>query len=518
MFVNDVTVDYRSEVLPGNTPPRIKGLGALPDVVYPGHAIRLYCTAVDADLDTLAFVWLPSPGTITGTGPEVTWTASSATGVYAITCVVMDDQGGADSAMVKISVVDSTGPPPVIRRISARPGKVDLNATTLLTCSAYDPSGHPLTYTWIAGQGSVTGSDSTATWTAPGAAGNYVVRCSVNNGNGGVATDSVQLEVRDFRITQAGQLVGYFPFNGNANDESGYENHGTVNGATLVSDHLGSPGQAYSFNGISSWIRVPNSPILNFDSSITVAFWMNVKAFYPGREQYPISHGNWQNRWKISISNPSNKVRWTLKTSTATRDLDSKTPLTLNTDYHLVAVYSGSDFEFYLNGELDAFTPLSGLIALTTEDLSIGRSLPGEAAYSFNGILDDVRIYDYALSYQDIQALYNSMVDIEAPPDPLLPRETALYQNYPNPFNPTTGVRFSVPTQSGRAGQGPGVSDVKLVVFDMLGREVAVLVNERKSAGTYEARFDGSGLASGFYVCRLTAGSAILSRKMLLLR
>ncbi len=178
MLVNDVTVDYCSELLPGNKPPRIKGLGALPDVVYPDHAARLYCTAVDADLDTLEFVWPISPGTITGTGPEVTWTAPSATGVYSLMCIVRDDQGGADSAMVRVSVVDSTGPPPVIRRISARPGKVDLNATSLLTCSAYDPSGHPLTYSWVAPQGSVTGLDSTATWTAPGAAGNYVVRCS----------------------------------------------------------------------------------------------------------------------------------------------------------------------------------------------------------------------------------------------------------------------------------------------------------------------------------------------------
>ncbi len=339
-----------------------------------------------------------------------------------------------------------------------------------------------------------------------------------NNGNGGVATDSIQLEVRDSRITQSGRLVGFFPFNGNANDESGYENHGTVNGATLVSDHLGSPGQAYSFNGISSWIRVPNSSILNFDSSITVAFWMNVKAFYPDREQYPLSHGNWQNRWKLSISNPSNKVRWTLKTSTTTRDLDSTTPLTLNTDYHLVAVYSGSDFELYLNGELDAFTPLSGLIAQTTDDLSIGRSLPGEATYSFNGVLDDVRIYDYALSYQDVQALYRLTTDIMSSGDTSLPGETALYQNFPNPFNPKTEVRYSVPTQSGRDKQVQGVSDVKLVVYDLLGREVTTLVNERKAPGRYHVTFDGSGLASGFYVCRLTAGSYVRSRTMLLLR
>jgi len=55
-------------------------------------------------------------------------------------------------------------------------------------------------------------------------------------------------------------------------------------------------------------------------------------------------------------------------------------------------------------------------------------------------------------------------------------------------------------------------------VFDLLGREVAVLVNEKKAPGTYEVKFDGSGLASGLYIYRLTAGSSARSRKMILMK
>ncbi len=84
----------------------------------------------------------------------------------------------------------------------------------------------------------------------------------------------------------------------------------------------------------------------------------------------------------------------------------------------------------------------------------------------------------------------------------------ALDQNFPNPFNPTTGIRYQV----------SAASHVKLAVYDILGREVAVLVNEQKQPGAYEVRFDGSRLASGIYVYRLTAGSTVLSRKMALLR
>jgi photosystem II stability/assembly factor-like uncharacterized protein len=96
------------------------------------------------------------------------------------------------------------------------------------------------------------------------------------------------------------------------------------------------------------------------------------------------------------------------------------------------------------------------------------------------------------------------------------PETYALEQNYPNPFNPKTGVRFQVPALSGV--EGPGVSDVKLVVYDLLGREVTTLVNERKGPGSYEVSFDGAGLSSGVYIYRLTAGSFIQSRKMILLK
>jgi hypothetical protein len=88
------------------------------------------------------------------------------------------------------------------------------------------------------------------------------------------------------------------------------------------------------------------------------------------------------------------------------------------------------------------------------------------------------------------------------------PAASSLSQNYPNPFNPATTVEFRIKN-----------SDlVTLKVYDLLGREVAVLVHEVKNPGTYTARFDGSRLVSGVYCYRLTAGGSVLTRKMLLLR
>jgi M6 family metalloprotease-like protein len=104
-------------------------------------------------------------------------------------------------------------------------------------------------------------------------------------------------------------------------------------------------------------------------------------------------------------------------------------------------------------------------------------------------------------------------------PNKALPSAFALCQNYPNPFNPTTGIRYQVPGVNEAGGEGRGSGGwVHLAIYDMLGRIVKVLVDEKKAPGSYEVRFDGSGLASGVYFYRLTAGSFAQTRKMLLLR
>ncbi len=92
-----------------------------------------------------------------------------------------------------------------------------------------------------------------------------------------------------------------------------------------------------------------------------------------------------------------------------------------------------------------------------------------------------------------------------------LPETFALLQNFPNPFNPSTEIGYRV------EGIGYGVW-VTLKVYDILGREVGTLVNDRKAPGTYEVMFDGRGLSSGVYIYRMTAGKLVDTRKMILLK
>ncbi|HLG33006.1 MAG TPA: T9SS type A sorting domain-containing protein, partial [Ignavibacteriaceae bacterium] len=89
-----------------------------------------------------------------------------------------------------------------------------------------------------------------------------------------------------------------------------------------------------------------------------------------------------------------------------------------------------------------------------------------------------------------------------------LVNEFSLFQNYPNPFNPTTNIGFRIAK----------FDFVKLTVYDILGNEISVLVNEEKPAGNYEVTFDASSLPSGIYFYRLQAGRFIQSKKMVLLK
>jgi hypothetical protein len=88
------------------------------------------------------------------------------------------------------------------------------------------------------------------------------------------------------------------------------------------------------------------------------------------------------------------------------------------------------------------------------------------------------------------------------------PINLRLFQNYPNPFNPTTTINFEIPT----------AEYVTLKVYDVLGKETATLVNERKLTGVYKMNFDGNRLASGVYIARLTAGNFSKSIKLCLMK
>ncbi|MBK8944612.1 MAG: T9SS type A sorting domain-containing protein [Ignavibacteriae bacterium] len=104
--------------------------------------------------------------------------------------------------------------------------------------------------------------------------------------------------------------------------------------------------------------------------------------------------------------------------------------------------------------------------------------------------------------------------------DNLIPEKFELSQNYPNPFNPTTKIRYSIPINLTyrQAGEKLETANVKIVIFNILGKEIATLVNQKQNHGNYEVTFDASKLNSGIYFYKLISGNFIETKKMIFLK
>lgn len=126
--------------------------------------------------------------------------------------------------------------------------------------------------------------------------------------------------------------------------------------------------------------------------------------------------------------------------------------------------------------------------------------------YSFTDSPETGNKYYYRLKQidSDGQTEYSNAISV----DLKIPNQYALYQNYPNPFNPTTSITYNLPAE--------GL--VSLKVYDVLGGEVKVLVSENQKAGAYTIPFYAGDLASGIYICKITANNFISSIKMILMK
>ncbi len=504
MLINGIVVDYQSSNPVINHQPRIKSLAASHDTVLLNHFAEFFCTVTDIDSDSLSFQWSSAHGTLYGTGPQVTWRAPDTTGFYPIICTVTDSKNAAVSDTLNIFVVVGINHIPSINKIQSTPRKMNLNSTTTITCVAVDIDGDPLNYSWSSNAGTITGTGGTISWRSPLTEGNYWLSCIVDDGNGGIVKDSISIEVRDFSRYVKGNLLVYYPFNGNANDYSGNNRNGIISNAQLVVDRNGNPNSAFSFDGFSSSIKIANDNGLNTQNAFAANFWMTIGAFY-SREQYPISHGNYVNRLKVSISNKH--LRWTVNTSAGIKNLDSESELMLDSLYNVSVIYDGSDMEIFLNGELDAFVPWNGAIQQTVIDFMIGQVLPNDNNYNFNGVLDELRLFDYGLSVDEIIMLSSRLTSVKHRSPSTVPTKITL-DTYPNPFNPATVIRVSLPVSG----------HVMVVIADVLGREVTKLIDEYLPSGLIERQWNAEANASGIYFCVMIVHNQTFIKKLVLLR
>lgn len=494
--VNGVVVDFAAGP-GGNAPPRIKALAADRPVLGPDEVATLYCTAEDHDSEGLTIRWSASNGTLAGNGATARWTPDGA-GEATVVCTVTDGEAVvADS--VGVSVL--TNRRPAVTAVHADPPEVDPGGTTSLTCVATDPDGDALTVGWAVTGGSLAGEGPAVTWTLPEAPGYYTAVCTATDAQGSAAADSVGVA--------AGRLVLHLPFAGDATDASGFGNDAVVEGATPTTDRRGRPGQAFAFDGVDDHLRVPMHPSLGFTGGLTVSLWLRTGQAL-AREAFIVSHGSWQNRWKLSLT-PGQQLRWTVKTREATYDLDDPATVPVGAYTFVVATYDGAMMRLYRDGQLVAERTATGPLATTPLDLTLGQMMPGDARFNFSGVLDDVRVYSRALTPAEARALFDTAVPGEALPG--LPVRTTLGRPYPNPF----ATSVTVPVDLAVAGGG------RLAVYDLLGREVIRLLEGPAPAGTHRVVWDGRDptgrlVAGGLYVLRLEADGLTLHRTVVLVR
>ena len=482
----------------GNTvqdyPPRIKALAAKDSVFKVNTSILVYCTASDPEEAALTYEWTWD-GISYDSSDIFQYTTPATPGIYHVTCKVSDPGKQWDTLSMAIEVVDKKKLPPEIIKIEANPRKVHLSASLALNCVAEDANNDPLSYDWTTAYGDIIADGNTAMYTAPGIAGNYFILCSVSDVDGLTAIDSIEIMVRDLSLTPGGHLIAHYPMNGNARDAGGNALHGTSGGVLWVDDKDGKVSGAAHFNGTSDYIHVPNNDLLNFQEALSIAFWINIDGF-TGSEQYPISHGNWDHRYKISISN--NRIRFTIKTSTSVKDLDSETSPVPGKWHHLACVYDGKDMEIWIDGALDAFTPFSGLINKTTYDLAFGQYLPGENGYNFMGSLDAVSVFDYALSAGQILDHLEHGTDITSTPEFLVAKKGM--EVFPNPVS---GQILNIRVPQSHVGQ------LIMVLYDINGKQVALSEGGSSIKGASEFTMPVANLENGIYLLSVRHGDII---------
>jgi outer membrane protein OmpA-like peptidoglycan-associated protein len=163
-----------------------------------GDTVAIHVNASDPDNDPLTYTYTATSGTVDGTGPDVRWNSTGVSeGTYTVTTQVSDGKGGTASCATDIKVEARPNRPPTaslaVERSPILPGE-----HTGITCTGNDPDNDPLTYTYSASGGQVTGTGSSAQFDATGLQpGTYTVKCTVNDGRGGTADASGNVEVNE---------------------------------------------------------------------------------------------------------------------------------------------------------------------------------------------------------------------------------------------------------------------------------------------------------------------------------
>ena len=221
-------------------------------------------------------------------------------------------------------------------------------------------------------------------------------------------------------------LMAYYPFNGNALDSSGNNNNPIYNNATLTTDRFGNANSAYSFNGLNSYMDIPNSSSLQMGKNASISLWVKPTGFYSGtcHGNYMLckghegggaldalfSDGGYDSENGINgCAAPVDTTKETFYSSLGGYFDPKLMPVHTNTWYHVVEVCDSTTAHIYINGKLIRSNSTNTVPFNTPYDLFIGRYVDvNTTPYWLNGVLDDIRIYNRAIDSSEVRELYTA--------------------------------------------------------------------------------------------------------------
>lgn len=205
-------------------------------------------------------------------------------------------------------------------------------------------------------------------------------------------------------------LVAYYPFNGNANDESGNNNHGKINGASFVSDKFGNPGKALNFDGFDNSVEIPSSPSINITGSLSISCWIcpHTSGIWESWVAKTNANGS-KSQWRFGFGDPASGsfglTIWNLGWGDYWLN---KKKILLNSWSHvlLIADQNKHTVTYYLNGEFAGTVESIKNFSGSDGSLFIGHQ-KDDFLY-FDGLIDEVRIYNRVLKRSEVRALYKN--------------------------------------------------------------------------------------------------------------
>lgn len=285
-------------------------------------------------------------------------------------------------------------------------------------------------------------------------------------------------------------LVGWWPFTGNTNDESGNGNNGTNHGASLTTDRLGNNNEAYSFNGSNNYIEMASSSSLDINTDISISFWFKATKLYNagnlvfrgdgrgGTDPYSIGIAATDLSYKRYVDNgfTPNEVKI------------SNTTLDSTSWFHIVASFNSAtgDMKIYKNGTLSSQKNFSSSVINYTTNTMYNTFGTVEKLYvPFKGKIDDIGIWTRPLADSEVVALYNGIsVGISEAP------AKKLFKIYPNPsYN-----NINVQADASLVGSIYTLSDLtgRKVLTGKLNTENLTIELSDLASGIYTLNVDGN--------------------------